>query len=1248
MDTAVNGQATVESLRAEAVKLLKQGKHAEAALCIRQALAEAPEMSDLHNLLGSALASQGQHDESRVCFLRALELKPGCVEAHVNLGHHWRRLGQIEEALRHYREAIRIKPDWPDLYNSVGLILRAQGKLAEAESHFRQALAWQPLHSDSRNSLGVILADQGRWPEAEAVYQQVLRQQPKSSSTHNNLGVALLVQGKVPEAVECFQTALRLQPAFADALNNLGNAQMQAGQLEEAEKSLRRALELKPDLAEACNNLARVLVKQGKIDEAKVHFQQSVRLQPNYADAHKNLAGCLLLTGDFPQGWAEYEWHWRSSRKPRFAQPRWQGEPLAGRTVLLHAEPFPARPPDEGKARGDTLQFVRYADQLCAEGATVLVECQPALLPLLARSPGISQIVPCGQPLPPFDFHAPFLSLPAATHTNLQNVPSRIPYLFVDPERIEHWNKELGNLGKLRVGFAWQTDPQDAEERRNALPLPFFGRLAQIEGVRLVSLQRNLGKPTGKLFATWNAFDAGKNFAAPSAGGLKDVAAVMKNLDVAITPDIDLAHLAGGLGVTVWVLLAKVPDWRWLMERSDCPWYSSMRLFRQKEWGKWEDVFEQLAFELQRQPALEKPEFYLRTGRSLAAAGKLPEAVAALRRGLVLAPEDSVLHNDLGLALRRQEAKEEALACFERAVAIKPDNLDALFNLGNLLGEMERREEAEKVYRQGLAIQPNMPGMLNHLGLLLLWKAEHDEAEQCFRRAAHLMPDAPGPYLNNLGILLEQNNRLDEAVAVFQKVITCKESAPDAHKNMGMIHLVRGDFPRGWTEYEWRLKTNGRDRPFEQPRWDGQPLEGKPILIWTEQGLGDTIQFIRYAELVKQRGGYVILETRDILRPLLSRCPGIDQIVTQGRPLPAFACHAALLSLPLIFSTGEDTVPDNVPYLSAEPVRVAHWRRQLQEVGEFKIGIRWQGSRSFVNDRTRSIPLRHFEPLTRIPGVRLVSLQKDFGAEQLKEVSERWNVLDLSERLDPDGVAFLDTAAVIKNLDLVITSDTSMGHLAGALGMPVWVALQQGCDWRWLRGRDDTPWYPTMRLFRQNRWGDWGEIFERMAHELRIMPSLKLAAGPVLAEISPGDLFDKIAILEIKKDRVCNEKEMAQVQLKLGSLLATRARHIKPLAALDSLAVSLKKVNDAIWQAKDEMRRHEDDQDFGPRFMESARAVYAQTGERTRIKRKIDELLGPSFVAEFSCAQTKDQVEEVCSAKAPSLSDLSNEHEAMP
>jgi hypothetical protein len=261
-------------------------------------------------------------------------------------------------------------------------------------------------------------------------------------------------------------------------------------------------------------------------------------------------------------------------------------------------------------------------------------------------------------------------------------------------------------------------------------------------------------------------------------------------------------------------------------------------------------------------------------------------------------------------------------------------------------------------------------------------------------------------------------------------------------------------------------------------------LDGKTILLHPEQGLGDVIQFVRYAPLVKQRGGTVIVECPVRLMTLLESCAGIDRLVGRGGPLPAFDVQAPLLSLPGIFRTSLADVPAAIPYLWADPALEEQWRRELDGLGGFKVGIAWQGSPSNQYDRDRSIPLRYFEPLARCAGVRFLSLQKQWGVEQLQEVAERFPVIDLGSRLDEAAGAFMDTAAVMKSLDLVITSDTAVAHLAGALGVRVWVVLAAIPDWRWLLGRSDSPWYPTMRLFRQPSRGDWPGVFNEVRRAL--------------------------------------------------------------------------------------------------------------------------------------------------------------------
>jgi hypothetical protein len=295
------------------------------------------------------------------------------------------------------------------------------------------------------------------------------------------------------------------------------------------------------------------------------------------------------------------------------------------------------------------------------------------------------------------------------------------------------------------------------------------------------------------------------------------------------------------------------------------------------------------------------------------------------------------------------------------------------------------------------------------------------------------------------------------------------------------LSLLKGDFQRGWAEYQWRWKTKqAPQRGFSQPLWDGQPLEGRTILLHAEQGLGDTIQFVRYAALVKRLGGTVVLECPKPLLPLLATFAGIDQLVGQGDELPAFATHAPLLSLPGILQTSLDTIPAAVPYLFAAPALKEHWREKLRAVHGYKIGINWQGQPGQGQWLARSIPLQQLATLAEIPGVRLVSLQKGAGREQLAEASGRFPLVDLGDEVDQAGGAFMDTAAIVMNLDLVITSDTALPHLAGSLGAAVWVALPLVPDWRWLLDRGDSPWYPTMRLFRQDQRGDWQGVFRRI------------------------------------------------------------------------------------------------------------------------------------------------------------------------
>jgi hypothetical protein len=324
-----------------------------------------------------------------------------------------------------------------------------------------------------------------------------------------------------------------------------------------------------------------------------------------------------------------------------------------------------------------------------------------------------------------------------------------------------------------------------------------------------------------------------------------------------------------------------------------------------------------------------------------------------------------------------------------------------------------------------------------------------------------------------------------EAVVHLQQALRLQPGFADAHKNLAMTWLQQGNYEQGWPEYEWRWRCKEFPKlPYAQPRWDGSPLQGRTILLHTEQGLGDTIQFIRYASLVQARGGRVVVACQRALVPLLTRCRGIDELVVRGDPLPHFDVYVPLLSLPALFQTTVATVPAEIPYIYTDESLIERWGRELAGVSGFKIGISWRGSPGYPADRERSTQLAYFEPFARLPGVRLFSLQKGVGSDQMAQLGGRFPVVDLGPRLDETTGPFLETAAVMHHLDLVMTVDTSLGHLAGALGVPVWIAQAFAPDWRWQWGREDSPWYPTGRLFRQTEWGRWEPVFARMAEAL--------------------------------------------------------------------------------------------------------------------------------------------------------------------
>lgn len=611
---------------------------------------------------------------------------------------------------------------------------------------------------------------------------------------------------------------------------------------------------------------------------------------------------------------------------------------------------------------------------------------------------------------------------------------------------------------------------------------------------------------------------------------------------------------------------------------------------------------------------------------ALSEIGRLDEAAAEYRRAVALRPDSAKLHKNLGINLAKMEKYAEAEAEYLEAVRLRPDYADAYNDLGIVLARQDRFEEAEARYREALQFRPGYAEALNNLGNVLRNAGRFQESLDCYDRAVKLKPHYADAH-NNLGIACAEMGRYEEAIAAYTQCLRLRPHHVDAHLNRSLTWLRMGNFVQGWPEYEWRWRKRSiTDRPLIQPLWNGSDPKGLRILLISEQGHGDAIQFVRYAAELKKRGATTILECPPPLMKLMARCPGVDQVYPRGQEPPDHDVHCPLLTLPGLMGASPDSFPRDFPYFRIDAEFVEAWQKELRAIPGFKVGVNWQGNPGYAGDRHRSARLEHMAALARVPGVTLISLQKNHGSEQIAEEADRVPVIDLGSRLDNEGGPgpFLETAAVMLSLDLFVTCDTAVAHLAGALGVRTWLAASAASDWRWLTGREDSPWYPSIRLYRQPEYRNWPPVFERMAADLEGLAAGSAdgpAPGPMLVETSPGELIDKIAILEIKSERVSDPTKSAHVRYELAKLVEVRDRDVPATDEIAALSAELKTVNEALWRIEDDIRACEARSDFGDVFVDLARRVYATNDERARLKRTINERLRSRLVEEkcYSC-----------------------------
>ena len=729
---------------------------------------------------------------------------------------------------------------------------------------------------------------------------------------------------------------------------------------------------------------------------------------------------------------------------------------------------------------------------------------------MLEKIPGIEQCLQEEVNFISFDVHAPLLELPRILGTTIDNIPLPIPNLKIPNNQLIKLELPEGSL--LKIGIVWAAKASNPTATKRSCKLINFQSILDIAEVTFYSLQKEPGVDI-QLLETLPILDLSSQL-----NDFADTAGIITQLDLVITVDTAVAHLAGTLGKPVWILLPFVPDWRWMLDRNDSPWYPTARLFRQPKIGDWHSVFIEvkqaliefmesqkkleekfnLAYQYYQQNNLveaekicrrilkEKPQdfqvlhllavlenlagrneiaiqllnqvitlcpnysqAYSNLAKVMKNEGHLEEAIAHYQTAISLEPNDSSNYSNLGLIFLEKGQIDSAIINYEKSREINPDNSCTNLNLGYAWEKKGDLSRASTYYQQAIKIEPNYVEAWCNLGNILQKQGQMELAVEYCQKSLELNPNYIEAY-HSLGFIFLELGKLAESQKYYEQALKLDKNHVNSHFGLASVLLKQGNFIAGFSEYEWRWQNeHSLKRNFSQSLWDGSNFQGKTLLVYTEQGLGDSIQFIRYIPLVKNLGGRVIVECNQPgLKLLFTTVSEIDELFVEGEKLPAFDLQIPLMSLPRIFQTTPETIPAEIPYLSVP--KSIDFPIPLTPEKNLKVGICWQTKTSSTigTSKIRSCPVEYLQAIINIDTVNFYILQKEISVSDLEWLNSQTKIHNLGSSFND----LADTAAAIKQLDLVITIDTVIAHLAGALGKPVWVILNFDSEWRWLTG----------------------------------------------------------------------------------------------------------------------------------------------------------------------------------------------------
>ncbi|HZM44614.1 MAG TPA: tetratricopeptide repeat protein [Burkholderiales bacterium] len=1093
---------------------LHEGKSAEALALFDAAVAAYPEYAEAHYQAGLALRELGRFEEAVARFQRAIDARHDFVDAIVHQGIAFLELRRYEEAEDSFKLALAHDAGSGETWLHLAMACWNQGREGDAIAHFRRAVDLDPGLGEGHIHLAGLLHAQGRFDEAIESYRLAHVSRPGMPELHVNAGIALLKLGRVDEAAAEFERALALRADFPEASFNLGNARREQDRKDEAIACYERAIGSKPDYSDAYVNLGSVLKDRADIDRALECYERARSLAPDSVEAHHNMGVMLnylgrpheaipcyeqaqkarpghpesqlnlaiarLQTGDFERGWRDYECRFRQpnpemgTQARPFGHPRWEGESLAGRSVLVWGE----------QGVGDEILFSSLYPEVAVAAQRCVIECAPKLVPLFARSfPGARVVAKSDPPHPgaaqAFDFQVPAGSLARWLRPSLASFPERRGHLVPAPERVAWWKARLARLGDgHKVGISWRSTNLKGERSLACTRLEQWGPILAVPGVLFVCLQYDecgaeLDEARQRFGVAIHAFPEVDLY-----NDLDEAAALTQAIDLVISAPTAVSLLSAALGVRTWQM-SYGADWQ-VHGTDRNPWFPAMTQLKRAWNQEWDEVIADIAARL----------------RAEACAAADGDTAAGQQEG-------GALYDDLRQSGRLLEESRfaEARSELELLVSREPRSAEATLGLARALRGLDKLQEAGEQYERAIELAPELDAAALELGIVRYEQGRIDEADAAYRR---LLERDPGhlPARANRALANYLRGDLDAAIAQNEEVLRERPDYAEARFNLGLALLARGEFDRGWQGYEWRFDeatraARARDFPF--PRWAGEDLGGKTILAWKESSVGSQLVFAgMFPELVA-RAGYCVIECAPKLAPLFARSfPDCDVVPRTEPPHPYtqqaidFQIPAGSLGRWLRRSLGD--FPERSAYLVADPARVAYWRERLRALGPGpKVGFSW---RSIVFRGERALActrIEQWEPVLTTRGATFVSLQYDECAEELARAREIFGgavheirEIDMFNDLD-------EVAALTRALDLVVSAPTAVSVLSAALGVPTW-QLHHGTDWQ-MHGAERHPWLRSLRRFQRGLYQPWEEVMATVAGELQAWITARGSAG---------------------------------------------------------------------------------------------------------------------------------------------------------